>query len=863
MKVRSKIIGLLGFMIFIVSCLLVLFMFFSISGMRSTGSSMFDVLDQNAHASVSEELRNLADNIGNYVLVLESEIDRNMLNAAMVLYEDDRLSGGTLTLENLERIKQVTGMSDLYLGDMDGVFTLSTEPEAIGISLFDIWDGYRMLVTGEADYLPSDLKVKAETGEIFKFTAIARADNRGILESALDAGAIEVYLHRFIDNNESIRSMNLFDIDQMTLTCNHAEGAQPIYTKGQTVPPGTTEIGAFFSGRSDMLVEMDKQNARIYFPIYDGSRVRYVLFIDLDTASYFTTQNLIEASISELVRESTFFSALSLGTVFATLLIFTAFVSFMINKLVKRVEEAMDSAKIANQSKSIFLSNMSHEIRTPMNAIIGMTSIGMTADDEDRMKDCFSKIDNASKHLLGIINNILDMSKIEAGKFDLSESEFDFMKMIEQVVTVNRLRIEEKNQNFSVDIDSAIPQYLFGDDQRLSQVIINLINNAVKFTAEGGSIKLDARLAGEERDACKIEVSVTDSGIGISSEQQAKLFNSFQQAENTISRRFGGTGLGLAISKSVVEMMGGEIWVESELGKGATFSFTVLVKRGAGEHTAGDAEERALDRFDGHCILLAEDIDINREIVVSLLEPTLLEIECAENGREALDMFIAAPYKYELIFMDLQMPEMDGLEATRRIRALDVPNAKTIPIIAMTANAFREDIIECLEAGMNGHLRKPLDFDAVLTKLRTYLMADVPGGLIWDRKYELGNSQIDRQHKSLFDVVNSLIKQCEQGKATDILHETIIFLADYTTYHFDSEEALQIKVGYPGYKDHKKIHDDFRLTVGKLMQKYDENGSSEQLVTDIRDIVVNWLINHIQGEDTELIRFTHKHSECE
>jgi len=515
------------------------------------------------------------------------------------------------------------------------------------------------------------------------------------------------------------------------------------------------------------------------------------------------------------------------------------------------LKRSREEALAASHAKSSFLANMSHEIRTPMNAIIGMASIGLTAVDNNRMKDCFNKIDGASKHLLGIINDILDMSKIEAGKFDLSESDFDFCKMIAQVVNVNKFRIDEKNQNFTVNIDENIPAYLFGDDQRLSQVITNLISNAVKFTPENGSIKLEAKFMGNEDDLYTIKISVIDSGIGISEEQQSKLFTSFQQAESSTSRKFGGTGLGLAISRSIVEMMDGRIWIESELGKGSAFSFIVKLKLGEGNQMTETVQE-AIDQFEGHRILLVEDMEINREIVIALLEPTLLEIDCAENGREALEMFAADPNKYELIFMDMQMPEMDGLEATRQIRALNIPNAKTVPIIAMTANAFREDIVKCLDAGMNGHLGKPIDFDDVLNKLRTYLLSGVKNGLVWDKKYELGNTHVDRQHKSLCDMVNNLVTQCEQGKAAEMLQETLTFLVEYTIHHFKSEETLQIENGYPGYEEHKLIHDKFKTTVDELVENFIENGSSDELIKDIRETVIKWLIYHMQNEDVKI-----------
>jgi len=535
--------------------------------------------------------------------------------------------------------------------------------------------------------------------------------------------------------------------------------------------------------------------------------------------------------------------------------IFNVFISRFINSL----SEIMDTLEVASKAKSNFLANMSHEMRTPMNAIIGMTNIGKAADDIERKNYSLIRIEDASHHLLGVINDILDVSKIESGKFELSPAVFNFEKMLIRVVNVSTYRVDEKRQKFTVYVDRNIPQFMYGDDQRLAQVITNLLGNAVKFTPQEGVINLNTYFLGEEDGFYKIKISVTDTGIGISREQQAKLFQSFQQAEGSTSRKFGGTGLGLAISKSIIEMMGGEIWVESELGKGAAFIFTVKMKHaepdikrperqkidwkdirilavdddkyiledlkgiiekfGASCDTAdngadalkllesdnsynlyfvdwkmpgmdgielaeklkkrisntnesfvvmisaaelnviaGRAKEVGVDKFlqkplfpsvieeivgeffgpeekrhdddvpvlngifEGHCILLAEDVEINYEIVNTLLEPTLLSIDCAVNGKEAVRMFCAEPDKYEMILMDIQMPEMDGYEATRQIRASDTPKAKSIPIIAMTANVFKEDIENCLAAGMNGHVGKPLNINDVVDKLREYLI---------------------------------------------------------------------------------------------------------------------------------------------
>jgi len=399
-------------------------------------------------------------------------------------------------------------------------------------------------------------------------------------------------------------------------------------------------------------------------------------------------------------------------------------------KLQVELETALKAAEAANRAKSTFLANMSHEMRTPMNAIIGMAAIGKPATNIERKDYCLTKIEEASRHLLGVINDILDMSKIEAGKFELSPEEFDFEKMVRRVVDVINFRVDEKKQKLNVQIDDTVPQTIIADDQRVAQVITNLLGNAVKFTQEKGVISLNARSLGEEDDLCTLEISVSDNGIGIDTKQQERLFSSFQQAEASTTRRFGGSGLGLAICKNIVEMMGGKIWLKSELGNGSVFTFTIKAKKGGGNET----KERSLSWHDekkdtnidgifaGRRILLAEDVEINREIVLALFEPTKLEIDCAVNGKDAVRKFSENPDKYELIFMDIQMPEMDGYEATQRIRAMDIPKAKIIPIIAMSANVFKEDIEKCLQTGMNGHIGKPLNFDDVVEKLKGFLL---------------------------------------------------------------------------------------------------------------------------------------------
>jgi len=524
--------------------------------------------------------------------------------------------------------------------------------------------------------------------------------------------------------------------------------------------------------------------------------------------------------------------------------------------------ELKNIAESASKAKSDFLSRMSHEIRTPMNAIIGMTKIADNTSDIDKLRYCLSTIGTSSAQLLSLINDILDMSKIEAGKFEIDIAPMNIEKMLMKVCNLIVDKTEQKNQKLVINLGKNMRMHYLGDELRISQVITNLLSNAVKFTPEKGTITMTVAETQSENDYSILRFTVSDTGIGITKEQIDKLFTSFEQADGSISRRFGGTGLGLAISKSIVEKMNGRIWVESETNKGSVFSFEIRLERsprqndififdgitpsdlkllivdgdqdirlhfndvvsnfgihtdeaesgkraihlvktankvqkpydvvfldynlpdmdgietanklgalidkntvivmtsflewnkieklasGAGIHRfipkplfpssildaineiVGNTiknlkietaiEERAPD-FSHATLLLAEDVEINREVFIALLEDTNINIHVAENGMIAVNKFKDDPDKYDIIIMDVQMPEMDGYEATRIIRALDIPKAKQIPIIAMTANAFKEDIDMCISSGMNDHLAKPIDVEAVTRKLMFYL----------------------------------------------------------------------------------------------------------------------------------------------
>lgn len=515
-------------------------------------------------------------------------------------------------------------------------------------------------------------------------------------------------------------------------------------------------------------------------------------------------------------------------------------------ELNKSIVAAREQALAGTRAKSEFLSSMSHEIRTPMNAIIGMTKIADMTSDMLKLRLCLANIKASSQHLLRLINDILDMSKIEAGKLEFDNTPFDLEQIFIKVCDIIAEKADEKNLTIHVLPEKNMPLKYIGDELRLSQVITNLLGNAVKFTPENGTITVNITNTAGENNTDTIGISVKDTGIGISKDQQAKLFQAFSQADSGISKNFGGTGLGLAISKNIVENMHGEITVSSQPGKGAEFSFTVELKRlsdspyiktydktallvekdtvsldlcnrflaasGIQTDTAATPEEalkllsantydavffapdKNLEMYDelskfsditqktnfvilatfirwsmsekklhslgthhflpkplffsnlrailkeifeyqreahtgdiAHShdfsditMLLVEDIEINRMIFHALLERTGINIDVAENGLEAVEQFTANPEKYDLIIMDIQMPVMDGYEATRTIRSCNHPNAATIPIIAMTANAFKEDIRTAQDSGMNDYLTKPIDEKAVMLKIAEY-----------------------------------------------------------------------------------------------------------------------------------------------
>ena len=389
-------------------------------------------------------------------------------------------------------------------------------------------------------------------------------------------------------------------------------------------------------------------------------------------------------------------------------------------------EEAFQVAQEANRSKSNFLANMSHDIRTPMNAIIGITSlIRYDADDKGKVIEYADKIDTSSQHLLGIINDVLDMSKIEAGKTVFKYSDFSIVDFIQELDTIFHSQISEKKQTLTITEENIRHEWVNGDRVHLMQIFSNLLSNAIKYTQEGGEIQLLAEEC-ESNSAvyAKYRFLVSDNGMGMSEDFKDTIFDAFTRAESSLTNKIQGTGLGMAITRNLVEAMGGTIDVESELGQGSCFEVLIDLKI-AEDRTVALAAQEETDEQDGNILqgmrfLCAEDNELNAEILTELLKIEGAECTICENGEEILKAFErSAPGDYDMILMDVQMPVMNGYEATHAIRRSPHELAKTIPIIAMTANAFSEDIQHSLAAGMNAHVSKPVEMRVLEKTIRS------------------------------------------------------------------------------------------------------------------------------------------------
>ena len=415
-----------------------------------------------------------------------------------------------------------------------------------------------------------------------------------------------------------------------------------------------------------------------------------------------------------------FFIATLLG-IALIILIFNGFIIRLLRPLRSAIEELVNRETEARSKKTKYeiLSRISHEIRTPIQAIVGgIISLKRNAEPEN-LNHQLDQMKQSSTELLGMVDNILYMYDIEHDVLKIESSAFHFHKIMSKIEHICRESAKIKQQHVTFTIDSNIPDVLIGDKKRITQVLLNLLNNAIKFTDLHGKITVQCDMYEEDSDVVHLLFSITDSGIGIPTELHSTIFGMFEQADGGMSRKFGGIGLGLPISKYIIERMNGDLWYESEIGKGTTFYATMQLKQDVSCLSCQNCPQK--QQLIGKTILLADDVEINREIIIMMLDDLGIKVDCACNGLEAVDMYTKNPMRYSMIIMDINMPEMDGMEATRQIREFEFDLGVHIPIIAATANILTHEVEKYLEHGMTDHIGKPIEMDLLQRKIKQYL----------------------------------------------------------------------------------------------------------------------------------------------
>ena len=514
--------------------------------------------------------------------------------------------------------------------------------------------------------------------------------NNRLIEFNEASGTEYTYFLRLVEDVNLMQFIidNTVDTTALSVPLLEREEAPDIALSGT---PNTVPLGSYSAGWEGYMTA--------YAPVYyaDGRLSNIVAGVDiLDIYIREARQNMHRLSLLLVAS-----IVVVLGTCLCSLLLYR-----------RKARQALS----ASDAKSSFLSRMSHEIRTPLNAIIGFCDMSTASDDMPKVKEYLRNINSSSNHLRQIIDDILDISKIESGKVALEYFPASFSEEFKLIDYIIRPQADKKEQKFIIDIGKDVPEYFKYDVVHVRQVVVNLLSNAIKFTPVGGTIKLSVSLLAVKDNKFNLLWTVEDTGIGITKEEQQKLFHPFEQADISTTRKYGGTGLGLSISKNLVEMLGGHIQIESSAGHGSKFYFDLWLEN-IDEQVFDKSNNRKKSKgtisLAGKHILVVEDIDTNQIIIEDILTKYGAKVKTSNNGFEGYNEYIANSDKYAMILMDIQMPVLDGYEATKMIRSSDRESAAVIPIIAMTANVYAEDVEKTKNCGMNEHIGKPFDIDQI------------------------------------------------------------------------------------------------------------------------------------------------------
>jgi Signal transduction histidine kinase len=527
-----------------------------------------------------------------------------------------------------------------------------------------------------------DRFLKAEDMELQEYKAL----NERLIEFNTLSGTEYTYFLRLDEATNRMQFVidNSVNTDALSVPPVPRENAPDIALTGK---PICVDLGSYSEGWEGYMTA--------YAPVYyeDGRLSKTIAGVDMLDKHIKTAQQNMRR-LSDLLI---FSILLALGACLHSLLLYR-----------RKARQAL----IASEAKSSFLSRMSHEIRTPLNAIIGFCDMSLSSGNMATVKEYLGYIDSSSNHLRQIIDDVLDISKIESGKVVLEYLPAECAREVAKIENIIRPQADKKNQKFEVSLGPGVPHFVLCDVVHLRQIIVNLLSNAIKFTPENGTVKFSVTQLETVGNRSKLLWTVEDTGIGITKKQQQTLFQPFEQADISTTRKYGGTGLGLSISRNLVEMMGGTIQIESNAGEGSRFFFALwvdIVGRDSLEEGRVPEEGARKVCLRGEHVLVVEDVETNQIIIQDILEKYGAIVEIAKNGREGYETYAASPDAYTLILMDIQMPVLDGYAATEMIRASGFGNAGTIPIVAMTANVYREDVEKALASGMNGHIGKPFD----------------------------------------------------------------------------------------------------------------------------------------------------------